>query len=664
MTPRLIRRSRPSGLLFVVLLAVFSGAATSAAQQAATAAPPQNQAVPSDQQAQTRTQPQRQQSPAMKALNEANAIKDQDAKIGALRKVVADFGKTPQADQAQNLLLTALVKKGDTKQVDAQARAMVSAADDSTRSRICRFVANELLTGEMLLSDAETYARTAVNSLDEKSYVEARKKEAAARAASRQRQVDSGPASAQATAPAAASPAAQPGVTSQGGVITVNPSGPVTGPIGDEVYIARFKSEKQAALTTLGQIYSKRGKTALAEKTLREGYLLDKRSAGAATAALKLAEFAKSAGRTDEQVEYLAGIALAGRLTPQARADLESSYRQQHNGSLAGLDEWLDARYEKDRPKAPEVKAYERTADRTDRLVLAEVFTGSGCPPCVAADLAFESAMQRYGTKDLAVLMYHLHVPRPDPMTNPFTQTRAKFYSVRGVPTFAIDGKVKSGGGGAEAAPRIYRNDVESVIEKRLATAPDLGVTLSATQAGQTIRAKVDVAPGASTATHLRLHLALVEDLVRYSGENGIRFHPMVVRSMAVGPAAAGAPAAATPPAPAQRAEAVAAVSAAAVEGQAEVVPDTTGDAGPILGFVIEPGKATSVEYTFDLAKVAADGLANLEDLEQHSTRFPNYRFVEKKHVPDPTRLALVAFVQDEDSKQVQQAAVVSLRKP
>jgi hypothetical protein len=81
----------------------------------------------------------------------------------------------------------------------------------------------------------------------------------------------------------------------------------------------------------------------------------------------------------------------------------------------------------------------------------------------------------------------------------------------------------------------------------------------------------------------------------------------------------------------------------------------------PVLGFAVAPGTAKTVDYSFDLAKVAADGLANLEDLEKHSTRFPNYTFRQKKHQLDPSKLSLVAFVQDEETKEILQAVKVEL---
>ncbi len=310
-----------------------------------------------------------------------------------------------------------------------------------------------------------------------------------------------------------------------------------------------------------------------------------------------------------------------------------------HDGSLDGLEDVLDARYVKDGPKAPEVEKYERAADRSERVVLAEIFTGAGCPPCVAADLAFESAMHRYSPKEVAVLMYHMHVPRPDPMANPYTQSRAKFYAVPGVPTYAIDGDAKTGGGAADTALPFYKKSIEPVIDKRLTVKADAALTLKASGTDKAVKATVTVGAVETKSTKLRLHLVLAEEQIRYSGENGIRFHPMVVRSMA----STGS----EPPKP------------PAEGAKPEVTPTLP---IPILGFPVEPGKAKTIEYTFDLAKVVADGLANLEDLEKNSARYPNHKFVQKKHEVNPAKLLLVAFVQDEESKQVLQAVQVELK--
>lgn len=418
---------------------------------------------------------------------------------------------------------------------------------------------------------------------------------------------------------------------------------------GSRPLTSRDKSDTQSRLSTLAQVYAKRGKNAEAEKTLREVYDVDPASGAGVAAAVKLAEYAKAAGRDADQLDYLSNVALGGRLTPESLADLHTLYRKTHNGSLEGLEAMLDARYEKQGPKPPEAAKYVPTPGRSDRLVLAELFTGAGCPPCVPADLAFESAIQRYGSANLAVLMYHLHAPRPDPMVNPYTVARRSFYKVTGVPTFAVDGiPVPGGGGNADAARALY-DRLQSSIEKELVNKAAVGLKLDGSRDGKLIRAKVVVTGVPASSTRSRLHLALVEEQVRYSGENGIRFHPMVVRSLAGDPS--------EKPKPAEPAKSDEPPEA----GDTRPASKSTVPV-PVLGYALVPGQARTIEFAFDLDKVAADGLANLEDLEQNSTRFLNHKFAVKKHEVDPSRLRLVAFVQDEETKQVLQAASADLR--
>jgi hypothetical protein len=241
------------------------------------------------------------------------------------------------------------------------------------------------------------------------------------------------------------------------------------------------------------------------------------------------------------------------------------------------------------------------------------MFTGAGCPPCVGADFAFEAALERYTPEDFALLVYHVHVPRPDPMTNPSTLARQTLYGVTGVPSFYIDGVSDGkGGGGADEARKIYTDRIEPLVDRRLAAKPDARIALQATQAGGSVRVTVGVSGVAPTSRRLKLHLVLVEERVRYSGENGLRFHPMVVRAMA---------------------------------GK---------EAG---GFALQPGKSTKLDHVFDVAQVVAQAAAHLDDFEKTSTRFPNHTFAVRTHDIERARLAVVAFVQDEESKVILQAA-------
>ncbi len=530
-------------------------------------------------------EPTRETPPELKAYQEATKIGDADKKIEALRKVIADYPKTSVVDMAESQILSTLVRRAsDTlKSIQDQAKKMSEGDAPGGRSASGQ-VASALLNANLLLDDAEAYAKKAVDAYSSESvYVAAQKKSFAERQAE----------------------AAKKDPTAK----------PLTPP-DDAALASSFKAMRQSSLVTLAQVYDKRGKAAEAEKTFKEAYTFSPKGNSAATAAAKLAEYAKKAGRSSEQFEYLTVVALAGRLTAADRTEYENLYKQSHNGSLDGLEDMLDARYAKENPPNVHVKPYVKTKDRTKRVVLAEVFTGAGCPPCAGADLAYDGAMERYAQTELAVLMYHMHIPRPDPMANTYSIKRADFYAIRGVPTAVVDGEAKIGGGSAESAPKIYAETVEPAIEKRLTKAPGTKVDLKIEKKGNVITAKVAVGKTPAAAKKVRLHVVLAEAKIRYSGENGVRFHPMVVRNIAMGD------------------------------------KDTQ-------GFAVAPGKGFKTAYVFDVQKTMDEAKAHLDDFEVNNTRFGKFQFSTKKHAIDGDSLYVVAFVQDEETKDILQTAIV-----
>jgi hypothetical protein len=177
---------------------------------------------------------------------------------------------------------------------------------------------------------------------------------------------------------------------------------------------------------------------------------------------------------------------------------------------------------------------------KSDRAVLFEVFTGAECPPCAAADLAFDGLMKTYKPTDVVLLQYHLHVPGPDPLTSPDAVKRGEEYyreQVDGTPTVLVDGKVGPAGGGSTAAAQkryeAFRKQIEESLEKPAGA--QLGLTISkAEKGGYTGKATVKglAAPGEK----MTLRFALAEERIRYTGGNGIRYHHMVVRAMPGGP--------------------------------------------------------------------------------------------------------------------------------
>jgi hypothetical protein len=176
---------------------------------------------------------------------------------------------------------------------------------------------------------------------------------------------------------------------------------------------------------------------------------------------------------------------------------------------------------------------FEGRKSRSERAVLVELFTGAECPPCVAADLGFDALEKTYKRNEVILLQYHVHIPGPDPLTNPDTLARLEFYKkkVEGTPTMLFNGKAGGEGGGPIAAAKKKYSEYREVIDPLLEKIPDAKIALTATMKGNEITIKATVDDAVRTGENIRLRIAVVEDHVRYKGGNGLRYHHCVVRS-------------------------------------------------------------------------------------------------------------------------------------
>jgi hypothetical protein len=199
-------------------------------------------------------------------------------------------------------------------------------------------------------------------------------------------------------------------------------------------------------------------------------------------------------------------------------------------------------------------------------------------------------------------------------MTTLETTARAKFYAVRGVPTFAVDGKDTIGGGSREMTRGIY-DKLTKDMEKELETPAETHVKVDAAINANTVRASAAVDPVKGEVSDLRVQILLVEKELRFNGENGIRFHPMVVRAFG-------------------------------------------GEKGE--GFPME-SSGGNFAATFDLEAVSTAIKDHLDDYEAKGHRGETFHFTEKKYQINRGDLAVVVFVQDGKTKHVLQAAWVDL---
>lgn len=320
--------------------------------------------------------------------------------------------------------------------------------------------------------------------------------------------------------------------------------------------------------------------------------------------------------RLYEQVHRPAGGSGANTGAPRA-AGTESGVGGEIS-SREGLSREVDALYAKLFP--PPFALPPRRLPTGGHTVLLELFTGAGCEPCVAPDLAVESLLGTYDRQDLVVLEFDEHIPRPDPLANPDSGERAAMYHVGQTPAAFLDGEELPVGGAS-------RRDVENVVvgfadalEARAAVVTGVKLGLAVKRgADSTIAVTSQVVPNGATPTggvglpeRVVVHAALVEDHVRYSGENGIRFHRMVVRAAA----------------PARTVE------------------------------MRSPGEA---EASFNPTQIARDQAAYLREFEKHNDRFGEFQFRTSEIPIQAEYLAVATWIEDPGTHEVLQAAFAAV---
>ena len=267
------------------------------------------------------------------------------------------------------------------------------------------------------------------------------------------------------------------------------------------------------------------------------------------------------------------------------------------NGSLEGFEAKLDAKL-RELPFHPEHFTPEE--DWSGKAVLVELFTGSECPPCVAADLGFDGLIDAYDTKYLAILEYHLHIPRPDPMTNPASLERAAFYGARSTPSTFFEGESKHGGGGGRSRSEVKFNQYAQEINSLLYAIPEVQLKLKANLDGQTVRVDYEAD---KVLDNVDFNMALVQGEVKYAGVNGIVFHKLVVRDF----------------------------------------------------MNVKASKKNKAK--FDITKAEKAGEQHLSDYENENS----FQFGEKHFEIDSSDLRVVFFLQDKETRKVYNAVVADV---
>ena len=136
---------------------------------------------------------------------------------------------------------------------------------------------------------------------------------------------------------------------------------------------------------------------------------------------------------------------------------------------------------------------------------------------------------------------------------------------------------------------------------------------------GATVKVSAAVGDVKSDSKDLKVQILLVEKEIRHLGENGIRFHPMVVRAFG-------------------------------------------GEKGE--GYAIEANGKGTFDASFDLEAISKEIKKELDEYEAKGHRGESFKFSAKKYEIDRGDLAVVVFVQDDKTRHVLQAGYVDLGAP
>ena len=543
----------------------------------------------------------------------ARAQLDPTERLAAMRQFLIDYPTSNRAGRARSSILDLLLAyfPDKTSEIDAQARLLIKSSGKG-ESRI-----NEEITVAQKLAEA------APNGIDLPLAEKLAKEAASDQEAAFSKQMVEEYTKAKVPPPSAA-----------------------------EIH-TKFIQQESEALSVVAEVAFHQGKLDKAHTIADQAFATDPTVDD--TNSIR-GEIALATHRDADALDAFERAQLYGGLRPALRVKMLTLYSAAHNNSDATFDADQDARYAKLFPPPFTPTPHKPTTN--GHTVLVELFTGSACEPCVGADLALEAMLASYPRTDVVVLSLDQHIPAPDPLANPDSVARATQYDIRYTPTFAIDGQtLEATGGDRSGSEDLYKSLAKSIdanvtrpsaaqLQLTAAITPDGQVTAQAhvtlgsedklqseiatlpvpppppakpdakaTPAATPI-ASATAPPTPPAVPSLTLNFALVEDDVRYSGENGIRFHHMVVRAFAK-PA-----------------------------GQ---------------GFPLTAGASATLDASFQPAEISRQLTTYLDAFEKHNERFENAHFLNKNTAIDPAHLKVVAWIEDTADHRILQTTFVSL---
>ncbi|MHC4877986.1 MAG: hypothetical protein ACYTGL_16130 [Planctomycetota bacterium] len=262
-----------------------------------------------------------------------------------------------------------------------------------------------------------------------------------------------------------------------------------------------------------------------------------------------LADLARDKGEIDRAIELyaeLVALPLQERILRQTFSQspvqkilpterLTQLWKDKH-GSTDGLDEYIQKAYDEKLLSFVSETFEERPADSGTHTALLELFTGTRSPAAVTAEVALAGLQATYPQSMVVALRYHMHVPEHDPLTNEDSEARFfNYYRAQTTPSLYLDGIDVRGVAGSFSSSEARYNDIRDMLVSRYSLESEAVIKLTANRQDDAVTISASVEGADLTNERLRLRIALAENDVAFQGFNGIRSHSMVVRKLVGG---------------------------------------------------------------------------------------------------------------------------------
>jgi hypothetical protein len=249
---------------------------------------------------------------------------------------------------------------------------------------------------------------------------------------------------------------------------------------------------------------------------------------------------------------------------------------------------------------------------KSDRAVLVELFTSAEMPQAVAAGLAFDGLGKTFKPSEVVLVQYDVNTRlATDPLSSPAGEDRAGYYAqaLRTIPSvFIVGAPGPDTSGDASEAPDKYEEEL-ALIGPLLEAPAKVKLKVSAQRKGAKVSVKVNVSDLEAGGDEVRLRVLLVEPQVEYAGANKLTPQRHVARAFV----------------------------------------------GKAAGEKVSKGKPLEKAETVDVEALRKELKAYLDKVAEKKA------FAGKERPLELKKLAVVAFVQNDETGEVLQASQVDV---